>query len=549
MKNKKTKLSISLSVLFIGFLICSSSLNTLSTKALLEEKYNHYNIDSFDRFTWKWNTTEIVSTESTGLSYSPSLATDSTGTVYIAWGDETNYAGAGTDRDIFFKRWDSSSSSWTTTEVVSTEAETAGGSFVPSLAVDSVGNIHVAWESVDVGGTLSDHKISYKRWDAFTQSWTTTELVSTESTDFSGFPSLAIDSAGNVHVAWDDLTNYAGNGTDLDIFYKRWNSSSSTWTTTEVVSTESTEHSNNPSLAIDTIGNVHIAWDDLTNYAGSGTDRDIFYRRWDSLTSSWTTIEVVSTESTSESAYPSLAIDSAGNMHIAWYDFTDYAGSGTDRDIFYRRWDSSSSSWTVTEVVSTESTGISWKPTLAIDSAGNTHVAWEDWTDYTGAGTDPDIFYKRWDSSSSSWTMTEVVSTESTGISYYPSLATDSAGNVQIAWEDWTDYAGAGLDQDIFYKILTGPPAAPELAFIVPNPTELTNVYLDWNNVLGVTTYYVYRSTSYIWSVEGLIPITTVSSSDYIDTLSSEGFYYYVVVAENFAGNSSISNCQYVEVK
>ncbi|MCE7737859.1 MAG: hypothetical protein KAU62_07090, partial [Candidatus Heimdallarchaeota archaeon] len=72
-------------------------------------------------------------------------------------------------------------------------------------------------------------------------------------------------------------------------------------------------------------------------------------------------------------------------------------------------------------------------------------------------------------------------------------------------------------------------------------------IYLDWNNVLGATSYHVYRSTSYIWSVEGLVPITSVSSSDYIDTLSSEGFYYYVVVAENFVGNSSHSNCQYVE--
>ncbi|MCG3224807.1 MAG: hypothetical protein H7647_10095, partial [Candidatus Heimdallarchaeota archaeon] len=96
-------------------------------------------------------------------------------------------------------------------------------------------------------------------------------------------------------------------------------------------------------------------------------------------------------------------------------------------------------------------------------------------------------------------------------------------------------------------KLFTDPPAAPELAFIVPNPTELTTVNLDWNNVLRATSYHVYRSTSYIWSVEGLTPITSVSSSDYIDTLASAGFYYYVVVAANFAGNSSHSNCQYVE--
>ena len=153
------------------------------------------------------------------------------------------------------------------------------------------------------------------------------------------------------------------------------------------------------------------------------------------------------------------------------------------------------------------------------------------------------------DRSTWKWSITEVVSTESTSESNARSLATDAAGNVHIAWFDWTDYEGSGTDWDIFYRLSTVSPTAPELAFIVPNPTDLTTCYLDWNNVIGATSYHVYRSTSYIWSVEGLAPIATVYSSDYSDTIPSEGFYYYVVVAENFAGNSSHSNCQYVEVK
>jgi len=34
------------------------------------------------------------------------------------------------------------------------------------------------------------------------------------------YPSLDVDLAGNVHVAWEDLTNYAVSGPDWDIFYK-----------------------------------------------------------------------------------------------------------------------------------------------------------------------------------------------------------------------------------------------------------------------------------------------------------------------------------------
>ncbi|GAH53419.1 unnamed protein product, partial [marine sediment metagenome] len=80
---------------------------------------------------------------------------------------------------------------------------------------------------------------------------------------------------------WSDWTDYAGSGTDFDIFYKHWFISTSLWGTTEVVSTESTSHSGSPSIAIDSTGNVHLSWWDLTDYAGAGTDYDIFYKRSD----------------------------------------------------------------------------------------------------------------------------------------------------------------------------------------------------------------------------------------------------------------------------
>ncbi|MBA7532375.1 hypothetical protein ES705_24601 [subsurface metagenome] len=213
------KLFMSLSVLIIGFLISTSLLNTISTQALLDTNENQYNIDSFDRSAWKWSTTEVVSTESTDWSGYVSLAVDSPGNVHVVWKDLTNYAGAGTDEDIFYKRWDTASSSWTMSEV-----------------------------------------------------------VSTESTDWSGYASLAVDSSGNVHIAWVDDTDYAGSGTDTDIFYKYWNASSSAWTTTEVVSTESTDSGVSSSLVVDSSGNVHIAWGDGTDYAGAGKDPDIFYK-------------------------------------------------------------------------------------------------------------------------------------------------------------------------------------------------------------------------------------------------------------------------------
>ena len=486
--NKKRKKTISLFVLIIGFLVSTSSINTFNTKALVDGTHDQYNLDSNDISILEWSMTEVVSTESIYPTSDPSIAVDSIGNVYVVWHEGSDYGGSGADADIFYKRWDSSTTSWSITEVISTESS------APSY-----------------------------------------------------HPTILVDSVNNVHIAWDDSTNYAGAGTDYDIFYKCWNASTSSWTTTEVVTTESVYISSNPSLAVDSAGNIHIAWE----FFNGNTWYAIHYKRWNSSTSSWTTPEIVSTEGTTAVYNPSLAVDSSDNIHVAWEDYTNYAGAGTDYDIFYKCWISSTSSWTTTEVVSTESTGHSYRPSLAVDSAGNIHVAWEDSTNYTNCGTDYDIFYKCWDASTSSWTITEVVSTESTDGSNYPSLIIDSNFRIHVAWRDQTNYTNCGTDWDIFYKqaYLLLLPTTPELAFIVPNPIDVNTVLLDWNNISTATNYYIYRSDYYIWSVEGMIPIATVSSSIYVDTLPSEGYYYYVIAAENLAGNSSHSNCQYVEYK
>ncbi|GAH10956.1 unnamed protein product [marine sediment metagenome] len=55
---------------------------------------------------------------------------------------------------------------------------------------------------------------------------------------------------------------------------------------------------------------------------------------------------------------------------------------------------SSSSIWSVTEVVSTVSTNGASDPSIVVDSEDNVHVLWSDSTDYSGSGTGPSLFYK-----------------------------------------------------------------------------------------------------------------------------------------------------------
>jgi len=336
-------------------------------------------------------------------------------------------------------------------------------------------------------------------------------------------------------VTWDDTTDYNGAGTDSDIFYKFWNGTS--WSSTEVISTESTLNSVRPSIAVDSADNIHVTWDDTTDYNGAGTDSDVFYKRWTGI---WSSTEVISTESTSFSASPSIAVDSADNIHVVYYDSTDYNGAGGDVDIFYKSW--TGTSWSSTEVISTESTSDSLVPSIAVDSADNIHIAWHDNTNYNGAGTENDIFYKFWDGA---WSPVEVISTESTSDSSDPIIVIDSADFIHVIWHDQTDYNGAGTDFDIFYKVLSGPPEIPVLNPIVPNPNGIVD--LNWAETYATSSYSVYRDVYPIHSIEGLTPIAETEAIYFVDMVNESDFYYYVITANNKVG-SSISNMQYVEV-
>jgi hypothetical protein len=509
------------------------------------------------------NLTEVISPESTESSSSPSMVVDGVGNVHVAWFDRTNYTGSGTDPDIFYKCWNVTTSTWTTTEVVSTES--TEDSVAPSIAVDGAGNVHVAWQDwTDYGGAGLDRDIFYKYRNASLGNWTTTEVVSIEINSHSVAPSIAVDGAGNVHVAWCDVTDYGGSDPDEDIFYKYRNATSVTWTTMDVVSTESTGSSYSQSIVVDGVENVHVVWEDSTNYNNSGTDEDIFYKLWNATSSTWTMTKVVSTESTGNSLDPSIVVDGAGNIHVAWYDYTNYSGSGTDQDIFYKRWNATSGTWATTEVVSTESTLQSYTASMVMDGSGNVHVAWYDYTDYSGSGTDEDIFYKYRNVTSSTWTMTKVVSTESTGSSYSPSIAVDGVENVHVVWRDNTNYSGAGTDYDIFYKLLfdNGYPYVSQPVDIIitalgyetinwtlfddfgggqfrvwVNDTSGTfYVWQNWTSWTNTTTYYisinrsapgifnytiVYNDTYGIWGVPNSVLVNITDEIPYSTTPST----------------------------
>jgi hypothetical protein len=499
--------------------------------------------------SWFWSNYKILSDGSTGNAYNPEIAIDSDNNIHVVWEDSTsNLAGSGADGDIFYVFFDSLTEIWQPIEVVSSESTSS--SYHPDIAIDTDGNIHVAWLDIsDYLGAGTDRDVFYKKKNAG-GSWTITEVISTESDTLTyNDVTIDIDDYDNVYISWSDPTDILGAGSDWDIFLKFFNDTASTWSSLILISPESTASSYDSEIEVNSItGDVYFLWEDSSNLLGSGTDVDIFFRSWNIYSSTLSDLEIVNTFSTLNSYNPKLALYQNSDLHIIWGDYTEYLDSGINQDIFYRKLDTSSNTWSFPEVVSTESITNTEHPDIVVDRDGTIFVAWYDQTDYADAGSDFDIFFKFKDPFSNQWTITDVASMASGDLSHEPELALDSFGFISCVWVEDDDLYSSGFDPDICYRKFAGPPSQPILSPIFPNPSEIGNISLNWNHVQSAVDYLVYRDTSYIWSVTALEPLTTTSNEYYIDNVNETETYFYTLIAQNEYGNSPISNVEFVEI-
>nr|MDO8115393.1 PKD domain-containing protein [Candidatus Sigynarchaeota archaeon] len=274
------------------------------------------------------------------------------------------------------------------------------------MTIDNANNVHVAWvDNSGLGGSGTDNDIYYKYLDATTGIWSPAEVVSTESTGNSDCPAIVVDGYRNVHLAWQDNTNYQGSGSDYDILYKVRNALTGTWGTAEVVSSESTADSKHPSIAVDSSGNVHIAWDDYTNYGGHNDNvLDIFYKWRNVATNTWSSVSIISLDNTFEATTPNLFIDQLNTIHMVYRDGYSFIGNswyGAYRSKTVQSYTWSSKSWIYMSNFDFRDV---INPSIIVDGLGNKHIVCFQWSWTPGISEERVIlFYQRYDKIANSW--------------------------------------------------------------------------------------------------------------------------------------------------
>jgi len=340
-------------------------------------------------------------TWTSGDSYLPRVAVDSSGNLHLVWYDLT-----GGTYDVYYKKSMDGGATWSTSKRLNWPT---GKSVDPDISVGSSNKLHVVWVDYTTGNT----EIYYKKSTDGGATWSTGKRL-TSTADPTQHPAVAVDSSDNVHVVWSDET--PGN---YELYYKKSTDGGATWSTSKRLTWTSGD-SHSPALAVDSSGDLHVAW-----YDDTPGNTEIYYKKSTDSGVTWSANKRLSSTA-NNSDFPDIVADTSGNLYVVWDDKTP-----GNFEIYFRTSPDAGATWSASKRI-TWTSGPSWSPTISVDPYGNLHLAWYDYTPGNS-----EIYYRKSNDRGTNWTPAERLTLTSSE-TWSPAICIDSSGNIYLVWNDNT---------------------------------------------------------------------------------------------------------------
>lgn len=232
-------------------------------------------------------------------------------------------------------------------------------------------------------------------------------------------PSLAVGTAGDLHVAWED-----GRHGNLEIYY-RHRDGNGLWEPEQRLTVDVTP-SESPVLGISPTGRLHLVWSE-----GSPGNPEIFHC-WMDSGGAWSPALRL-TNHPGASRTPALAMDPTGDLHLVWKDNLIDAVPGENEEttaIYYLKLAADGTPLGIPFRLHYNG-WFSWQPTISRGEDGALHIFW--WED---TGSASGIWYRRWLPGPGFGRAKEFYSTGSSNHS--PRVAAAPDGTVNLVWEDYS---------------------------------------------------------------------------------------------------------------
>ncbi len=364
-----------------------------------------------------------------GFPLSHSMALDKAGNIYIAWAGSGPPGGS---YGIFISR---SSDAGATFSVPVSLTNTYA--LRPQVTVDPSGKIDIVWLALtgrtqtSPGSPDSPPQYAYDFTAYFSQSSdggntfspATAVFTSQEQNSSQQSPSiqLAVDASGNIYVLGE------GGGGQF-VLVARSNNGGATFSIT-YVQNQPISSPDSAKMALDAAGNIDVVWTHWINRY-----HVLFSRSTDGGATFSPPVDLTPLSPGAES--PKMAVDSSGNINVAWLDYSPgYFG------VFFAR-STDGITFSTPEALSTDpALGYGLGPysiAIAVDSHGNISVVWED--NDSADRYQNQYGSQQWDiyftgSSDGGATFQGPVNVSNTsGISASPVIAVDASSTAYITW-------------------------------------------------------------------------------------------------------------------
>jgi len=143
-----------------------------------------------------------------------------------------------------------------------------------------------------------------------------------------------------------------------------------------------------PQIAFDTHGNALAVWSKT-----DGIRSNIWAKRYTAATNSWETAVKIEADDAGNAYDPQIATDVSGNALAVWSQ-----NDGYRLNIWSNRYIAAANSWSIPELIETNTSGHANNPQLAIDAYANAIAIWTE-----NRGIHPQYWTNRYNAATGQW--------------------------------------------------------------------------------------------------------------------------------------------------
>jgi hypothetical protein len=327
----------------------------------------------------------------------------------------------------------------------------------PCMTLDAQGNIYVVWDDIR-GGTTTGYDVYVAKSTDGGATFGPSIKVNHDGTPTDQTTaSIAVGADGTIYVAWRDFRNQIldihNKPTNADIFASTSTDGGQTFSAEVRVDDDTgTADQNHPTIGVDSAGKIYLAWTDQRNLDVNGTNGDIYFTvgTFNGSLLSFSPNILINDDTVFANQHdPSLRIGPADEILIVWADHRN----GGNSNIYFSNSIDGGATFSPNLAVSPVFTGGQDVPSLAVNAAGKIIVTWQNSIPQQGAPSLIDILAATSTDDGASF-HTSVLVNDDTNVAgqRQSNVAIDENGQVYVLWADDRNGTGSG-NFDIFFAI------------------------------------------------------------------------------------------------